>query len=475
MPLSRQEINTIRKKEYEPFRKQLDIVENIIDGNHEAWWFRTMLFLRRLQRSLKKNPEQYSDQTQVFVSTLIAQIISELALQVKSDETHSKNGHEVILALSEEIPKGLQLETNAVHVTARPLEELVQQYERISFIQLEGQDEYRRGIRILDSQNNPHDFPLPKVEGILHKGGFARVLIKIMASADESLIDAELPPNDFDIIADSTLDAATVEKEAHVLNVDADGIEYISSPNFERLFLERDLDLNMVFVGADTIYFAQEAIEAAQSGKIEVMSAHRGIYGTEFFVYDGQRLLKNRGLMRLFKTVVEGKATHFDFTPLNENISFGIYWLVLFRKFVSKDTAGVHLDRLFEIAKKTNQTPKDTENIIEVLDTIHAKYPFFDFDALPLDEVGVTRWLGKKLLRQIDASYRHTHSIPNELIIERTPNDTVPYRVDLNDYVPHPEKIAWITSEIPNFLDRCRERTRAFKAITDSTSPYDID
>lgn len=463
MPLSKEQITTIRKQEYEPFRQKLDVVENIITADHESWWFRTMLFLRRLQRSLEQHPEEYTEGIHQYATQLVAQIIAELATEVDKEGDSVLRGHEAILRISEGVPVGQQIEIPRVRVRSMSLSTLAQKSDKVSIITMETKTGERRGLRILDSEGQPHDFPLPEIDGIYHKGGISRVIVKLIADVDSALLDAELPPNDFDIIADSALPTHLVETEAAAMQVDPDGIEYVSSLNFERLFVERDLNINMVFVGADTVYFAEEAIEAARTGLLQVMSAHRGIYGTEVFVYDDQVLLKNRGLMRLFKTVAEGKATHFEFTKLNENISFGIYWLVLFRKFAAKDNAALYLDRLFELAKQTNMLPEGTSNIIEVLDASHAKYPFFDFDASGLDKVGVVRWLGNKLLRQVDASYRHNNRIPNELVIDRTKGDDVPYRVDLDNYVADPQKLAWISSEIPRFYERSRQRTRAYK------------
>lgn len=475
MPLSKEQIQTIRKQNYEPFRKKLDAVEDIVQAGHESWWFRTMLFLKRFERFVATNPDVLTPEMKHFYESVLPMAIQHLSAEVSSELSTALGAHEAVLRISEEIPRSDALEHEPAEVRSLSLEEIVEQYPAVSFAEWETNGRQGRALQILDSKGEPHLFPLPEADGIYHKGGFPRVLVKIIAGADQALIDAELPPNDFDIIADPNLDTELIESEAAYLNVDADGIEHVAALDFSRLLLERDLDINMAFVGKDAIYFAPQAVEAAQTGKIEVMSAHRGIYGTEFFVYDGEVLLKNRGLMRLFKTVAEGKATSFEFKPLNENITFGIYWLVLFRKFAAKDDAALYLDRLFDLAKQTNQLPEGATNIIEVLDKAHEKYPFFDFDAGPLDEVGVARWLSKKLLRQIDASYRHTNQIPNELLLERNPGDADPYTVNLDDYTPDPERLAWIQSEIENFHDRCRARTRAFKEMSDSASLYDSD
>ena len=475
MPLTPEQIKQKRKEEYEPFRRKLDGVETIIKADHTAWWFRTMLFLKRLERSIAKDPDQYPENIRAFYELIGPTILQHLATEVGSQNSTATSAHEVILRISEEIPRGLTLEHEAAEVVRYSLDDLVDSHSSLSFADWERHGRSGKALQITDSSGGEHLFPLPESEGIFHKGGFPRVLVKILAGAEQKLIDAELPPNDFDIIADSSIDTQMAEAEAAFLQVDADGIEYVTELDFSRLFLERDLNLNMAFVGKDALYYAPQAIESAQTGKIAVMSAHRGIYGTEFFVYDSEVLLKNRGLMRLFKTVVEGKATHFEFTLLNENISFGIYWLVLFRKFENKQDTAVYLDRLYELAQQTKQVPGEAANIVEVLDAVHVKYPFFDFDAGPLDDVGVARWLSKKLLRQIDAAYRHTNTIPNELVLERTEGDTLPYRVDLDEHDPDPTHIEWIENQIEPFLDRCRERTRAYHELIDAASSYDVD
>ena len=472
MAMTPEKIQLIRETQYEPFRAQMDHLEEIISSDHDNWWFRTMLFLGRLQRAAVTTPEQFPEGMLQFVEQMVQQVQSRLADEVGAEGDPVVRAHEVVLDISDRMPSVETREHEAVTVMTKPLEELVAEHPQLEFSTWEKNGQTRRALTIFDTKGAGHCFPLPDEDTLFHKGGFPRVLLKLMVGADPALIDAELPPNDFDIIALKT--TKNIEEKAAVLSVDPDGIEYVSQLQLDRLFLERDIDLNMAVVGTDAFYFSEQALAAAKSGKIRVMSAHRGIYGTEFFYYDGQPLLKNRGLMRLLKTVADGKATHFDFTPLNEQISFGIYWLVLFRKYLSKDDGAAHLDRLYFLAQKTQQLPEGAQNIIEVIDVIHAKYSFFDFNQGALDEVGVTRWLGKKLIRQVDMTYRHMNTIPNEMTMDRSEGDTIPYTVSLDGYVPDPERVAWIQSQLSPLLARCRRRTRAYKEVA-SESFEDTD
>ena len=249
-------------------------------------------------------------------------------------------------------------------------------------------------------------------------------------------------------------------KMAEEAGGDKDGVEITESINYPHIFKSRDLDLNGCLLSEDGLVFSTQAFEAAKSGKISILANKRGIYGTEFFHYEGTKLIKNRGIMRLFKTIAEGKALEFDFLPLNKQVEFGIYWLVLANRFAKKPNAGILLDRLFYLGKQTGQVLETEKDIFDVLDRVHTKMPFFNFDGGKLDNLGLARWLTRKLAKQIDKAYRDRFNIPTYFPFQREEGDTKPYSVSLNNYKPNADVVDNFNSKWKKFTLQARERHR---------------
>ncbi len=237
----------------------------------------------------------------------------------------------------------------------------------------------------------------------------------------------------------------------------------------------RDLDLNGCFMGSDGLTYSTQALEAARTGKINIVATKRGIYGSEVFYHEGTRLIKNRGIMRYLKTVAEGKAQSFEFLPVNEQVNLGIYWLVLAKRMSRKENAPEIMDKLFYLGRQIQQTEEGEEHIYDVLDRVHTKYPFFDFDGKPLDKTGLARWLHRKFLRQIDKKYRDKNSIPTNLTLTRSEEDTIPYTVSLDAYSSRPDKLEKIKNGWDTFLRRSRRRTSQFHEGADDSDEIEVE
>jgi hypothetical protein len=204
-------------------------------------------------------------------------------------------------------------------------------------------------------------------------------------------------------------------------------------------------------------------LQAAKTGHISLKAEDRGIYGSENFYFNGEKLAKNRGMFRLIKFVAEGKATSFDMKPLNEQVRFGIYWLVLARKFASKKNGGTLLNRMFELGKRMHQVPDDVEDIYGMLNRVHEQAAFFDFQDSALDDVGLARWLNTKLSKFAQKTFRARHGIPSSLEMERKEGDTTPYRVSLDGYVDDPVRDAHAKEQWDTFIEACRRRTAEYQ------------
>jgi hypothetical protein len=452
-----EKIKQIREEKYQPLEERIfDPAEEILEKPLDHWWFRTMLLLKRSEKSLEEEPEKYPTPIRGFLSDNLGLMIETLRQEVEVEAETTKRAHDVIFDISKRFmepePEEKEGKLEIFQVT---IDGLVDQLDRVSYTQWQD-DQQRKAIAIENKSGKKHLFPLPDSPNIFHKGGFPRVLLKLFVGSPEETIEPELPPNDFDIIAISGV--KEIKKKIEEMEIEPDGVEYVEEKDWQKVFQQRDLDMNGCVVGENTLIFSSEAAEAAKSGKITIKEAKRGIYGTEHFYYDGERLLKNRGMMRLIKTVAEGKAIKFEFTPLNKQVNLGIYWLILTRKYMNKPNTYLLLDKTFYLAKQMGQVEPDENNVIDTLNRVHEEYPFLNLEGPPLDEEGVARWLGKKLIKQIDSYYRHTRRIPNDLVLDRQDGDREPYTVNMEGYKPDQEKLETIQIEFEMFLNRCQER-----------------
>jgi hypothetical protein len=282
------------------------------------------------------------------------------------------------------------------------------------------------------------------------------VLTKLLAKAPESTIATELPANDLDVIVVSGSRDALAEAERY--GISPDGIELVDELDFERIFASRDLDLNGCVVTREELVYATWAHQSARDGKVSIIPASRGLYGNDFFFdQDGVLLAKNRGLARLVKSVVEGKAETFDVLPRNKQVDLGIYWLILARRFGDKGHAETLMNRLFDVAGKLGQTRETDASPVDFLKGVHERYPFFSFSDSSLDDAGVIRWLAGKLNRQTERFFRQAVGIFNPNNLERREGDTTPVTITLDAIVKEPSrdefKAGW-----SSFVSECDRR-----------------
>lgn len=313
--------------------------------------------------------------------------------------------------------------------------------------------------------------PIPSGSGILHKGGTPRILLKMLVGAPSEQISAEIPLNDIDVLV--TGPRETWQDEALRMGADLEGIEQIKEgfSSLERLFIARDVDLNQCFFGASGLVFSERAATAAQTGTIAVSGRNRILYGSETMVVEGKRLLKGRGLMRVLKFVAEGKAARFEISALNTRIDLGIYWLLLAKKFMKKTNGPELLTRLRTLVSRM-QPERASLSTIEILDSLHGRYPFLEFSERPLSSTDVARWLAKKAMKEVDRHFRVAARVPRSpLFSEEELALTGTVTVSLDEYVRDEKEVEEIRSEWPAFLARCAERTALDAARREGVPP----
>ncbi len=453
-----EEVLQYREQHYVPFEQTLAEVGDIIEEKDpKEWWFSIYLKLRQKVRSIRSGNS--IGEMEDFVDTYwerINQIFINAARGPEEDTLMA--AHDSIHSLSDIFHEDEEIEE--MEVRNIPLSELAN-HERIRISESEEMFTISLYSKTRDEW---YQYPIPRSNNghrLLHKGGLPRVVLKIIAGAPEDTIEAELPLNDIDFLA--TGDANKVFATAKALGVDQDGIEMLDTLNYQYIFNSRDLDLNGCTLSQDGLTFSLQALESARTGSIKILSSARGLYGTEVFQYDGARLMKNRGLMRLLKTVAEGKAHTFEFLPLNRQIDLSIYWLVLARKLSNKEQAPQYFDRLFYLGQQTGQVREGEKDIFDVLERVHKEVPFFNFDSGKLDTVGLARWLSKKLIKQIDKYYRDRYKVPTYFPYQREEGDTTPYTVSLNGYEANEEVIENYQTKWNRFMISSRERHREYK------------
>lgn len=465
-----EEVLQYREEHYVPFEQTLAEVGDVIEEKDpKEWWFSIYLKLRQKVRSIRSGNS--IAEMEDFVDTYWARVNQIFLDAAKGQEEDTLlAAHEAIHGISDVFHENEEVEE--VEIKNIPLSELTQN-ERLRIE--ESEDTYTISIysKIRDQW---YSYPIPRSHNghrLLHKGGLPRVVLKIIAGAPEDTIEAELPLNDIDFLA--TGDTNKVFATAKALDVDPDGIEMLDTLDYQYIFNSRDLDLNGCTLSQDGLTFSLQALESARTGSIRILSSARGLYGTEIFQYDGSRLMKNRGLMRLLKTVAEGKAHNFEFLPLNKQIDLGIYWLVLARKLSGKEQAGEYLDRLYYLGQQTGQVREGEMDIFDVLERVHKEVPFFNFDSGKLDTLGLARWLSKKLLKQIDKFYRDRYRVPTYFPYQREEGDTEPYIVSLKGYTPNEDCIDSFRDRWGQFLSSSRVRHRAYKESLAEAQQEDPD
>jgi hypothetical protein len=190
--------------------------------------------------------------------------------------------------------------------------------------------------------------------------------------------------------------------------------------------------------------------------------ANKAIYGFDKMIVQGEILAKPRGMMRLVKAVVEGKALSFDYLPLNSILDFGTHSLFLAKRWSKRDDFPEYLQRMFYLLKKMDQIRAGENNIFDTLERVHSEYPFFDFDSEVRLPIEVVRWKAQKLVKQIDREMGWQFKIPTGLEVIRTDGDNLPQKISLEEFVLDHQQLD-ILDRWTDFLERSRQRTAVYQ------------
>ena len=431
----------------------------------EHWWKSIARRLIRFERNLVNFQ---STELQEYLLYEISKI-----KQLLRDSQHSDvNTSQEIIAYTEQqmmelsMRMAMRFEEQNVSIESKTvsLDHLIENHSD----RIRKKDTVLNGVQIIElSIRHPvneqwYTIPLPTQQHIWHKGGPARAVLNILADAPLSMQLAEFPWNDFDVITAGNPEANY--KTSIAIGVDPDGVEYMgeSQLNFARFALGRDTDQNQCCLGADGLHYSEVAFKAAQTGHISIVGqyiANKAIYGVDSMFMQGISLIKARGLMRLVKNVVEGKALSFDYKPVNANFDIGIYVLFLAKKWSGRANFPELLQKLYLLLQQMGQINEGETSIIEVLERAHRTYAFFDFDREIRTKEDLTQWKGRKLIKQIDRETAWIFGFPATMNLQRESTDETSIVIALPNVSYSATEADQIKLWWPTFVAECQTRT----------------
>lgn len=431
------------------------------------WW----KSIARLTVHFKKQIAQESDPEvreyyQAHIDLLFTHLRSASLVQVNNlDDIISLTDH-LIMEFSMEIARPFEQSEFHIESNFISIENLVKQYS--DRFKTEHQTIRGELCTILQVRhptlNEWHEIPLPQNRAIWHKGGPARAVLNMIADAPLSMQESEFPWNDFDALVGT---GKKNKKAALAIGVDADGIEYMGEAklNFPRYCAGRDTTQNQVCLGADGLYYSQAAFTTAHTGHTRIENeyvANKAIYGFDKMLLHGEELAKPRGIMRLLKAVVEGKALSFDYLPLNSIFDIGMQCCFLAKKWSKREKFPIYLQRMYYLLQQMGQVRAGEGDMFAVLERAHTESPFFDFDSEVREPLEVTRWKSRKLVKQIDREMGWRYSIPTDMEVVRSPGDTISSTVSLAGFSPNADALN-VLEKWQHFLSRSRKRTAKYQ------------
>lgn len=456
-------------------RQEISEIPSIVEGDPRGWWRRSARLAIGFKNKLRENPdERVKEYFEPYVNRTLGLLRASSRLGDIPVDGIIDDAEINIMTLSREMASQFERTASEIETYFVPLDELVSSNPE----RFQTEDRIINGVncrmlRILHPKlNSWYEVPLPINEQIWHKGGPARATLDVFAGSPESMQESEFPWNDYDVI---TAGNDNISKTAISIGVDPEGIEPLGSPdlNFQQFCLSRDTDQNQICLGADGLYYSKDAFEAATTGHIRtvgVYSPHRAIYGLDKTSIGRTEIATPRGLMRLVKAVVEGKALSFDYKPINANTDMGIYILFLARKWEKRENFPELLQKMYYLLSQMHQVREGESNIFDVLERAHVEYPFFDFGK-PVDSLeGLIRWKTNKLVRQIDREAGWALNLPANFKIVRKQGDKSPILISLTGFTPDDSQVD--TNE-RWYSFRNRSDIRKLEYNTIERDPYD--
>lgn len=453
----------------EYIRHQISQFPEILKDDPESWWRSTAKFLVNFKTELIKSQDpEILNYFLPQIDSLFDQLRSAMILTPKGLDDFASLADHMIMNFSMEIASPFEMKEFSVKTNFLTLNEIVNfRPERFEIINRNVNGEDCAILRVKHpTRDYSEEIPLPRNRKVWHKGGPARAVLDVIADAPLSMQESEFPWNDFDALVGNK---RRNKKAALKIGVDADGIEYMGEDdlNFSRYCAGRDTTQNQVCLGSEGLYFSDEAFDAAVSGHTQIENeyvSNKAIYGFDKMTLHGENLAKPRGLMRLIKAIVEGKALSFDYIPLNSRLDLGTNSLFLAKRWSNRDNFAEYLQRMFYLLEQMNQTRDGEKDIFDTLERAHTENPFFDFSSEVRFPIEVVMWKSRKLMKQIDREMGWKFQIPTNMEVQRIPGDNIPKLISLEGFRLNPNGMN-IMGKWNKFLERSRQRTVTYQAL----------
>lgn len=337
----------------------------------------------------------------------------------------------------------------------------------------------RIGARIEQDQENEEliwfvfqyertEIRIPLMDLVMHKGGTARLIGKLLFGASKELVLSEIPIKDWDIIA-YTLERGKKFMQA-VGEKDLSGIEVFDG-NLSVIFYSRDIDLNQCLFAVRGFYYIEEAVEALETGKTKACVGDHGIYGIDYFPYLDRRIPKGRVVERALKPIAERKSINTLFYKENLQACMGIAPLIGAMRKIDKPGFPERLAKFYHLLEDIGQVDQyryifakrfrlSCNDIFDFMENIHQMYPFVLFKKFG-DDQGVAAWLVKKLINWFRYWLKRTYHLAS---IDMSWWELDSHRKELSfslagsGYQTNSQLIEKITLWLPGFIQRCEQR-----------------
>lgn len=335
-------------------------------------------------------------------------------------------------------------------------------------------DQENPDINWLIFQFNGHGVRIPIMPRILHKGGTARLIAKMLFlnnpedTDQKDLILSEIPIKDWDIIA---YDSEQGIKFMHAVGEkDSSGIESFDG-NLSVIMYSRDIDLNQCLFGTRGLYYTNGCQEAIRTGTTKSCVGDHGIYGIDYFIIHNHRMPKGRVTERCIKPVIENKIKRFQYLLEWLQICTGISPLIGSMRKIDKPGFPERLAKFYYMLEITGQIDQFRyifahkfgvlcKDIFDFYTNLHRMYPFVLFEKFG-SLLGVSKWLISRLLKYHRYRFKQQFGLGNLDLswIELDPNNEILHFSD-DGYQRNPELIEAITQKLPVFLEECKLRNQ---------------
>ncbi len=452
------------------------VAEGLRQSPTERWLPVTYCNLERLNRAARRYPPEvqtyFHEQIGITREMLVTQFTCrnpDISIKTSPDDI-AHTTESIIYEVSRQMALPFcEKATEPISHNILPISKMVA--HRSDVLRLREESVSGRVNRLIDVTHHKtgqiSTLKLPNTNSVLYKGGISRLMLNLVAGAPESMTDSELPWNDLDAIGVG--DSNATRDEACSLGVDPEGIEMLGRElDWDEYCLGRDTDHNQTLLSSDSLHYSNDAYRAAQTGHITLNGLYmpnRALYGTDTFKYDEVYLGTPRGLMRLIKSLAEGKALSFAYHPANSNVDCAPYFLFLARKWSKKPNFPSLLQRGLQIGRLMGQVPSGDFDTYEVLDRMHARVPLFDLEAEMREPRDVAVWKGSKIIRQIDRELTWKFRFPGDLEISSEDIHSEQITVTLEKFIPDPVISRDIVDHWQDFKDKCAKRVQETRSM----------